>query len=202
LIFLGRRLLVQRVVDKSRTDEAPLIGGLLKVDRNAKVAWRDELVSKFDEASAVFLAQYSGLTVEHLSVLRRELKKVNADFHVVKNTIARKAVEGRDEAVLGSKFKSQTGIVFASGDVAAAAKIVADTAKKNEKLKIVCGYMEKSLMDSKDVEALASLPSREVLLSKIIGSLVAPHRGLLGVMNAVPRALVIALNAIKDQKSA
>ena len=172
------------------------------MDRNAKVAWRDELVSKFDEAGAVFLAQYSGLTVEDLSALRRELKKVQADFHVVKNTIAKKAIEGRDEAVLVPKFKNQTGVVFAAGDVAAAAKIVADMAKKNEKLKIVCGYMEKSLLDSKGVEALASLPSREVLLSKIVGSLVAPHRGLLGVMNGVPRALVCALNAIKDQKSA
>jgi large subunit ribosomal protein L10 len=178
------------------------MGGSLKVDRNAKVAWRDELVSKFDKAGAVFLAQYSGLTVEDLSGLRRELKKVNADFHVVKNTIAKKAVEGRDESVLGAKFKNQTGVVFASGDVAAAAKIVSDMAKKNDKLKVVCGYMEKSLMDSKGVEALASLPSREVLLAKIIGSMVAPHRGLLGVMNAVPRALVLALNAIKEQKSA
>jgi large subunit ribosomal protein L10 len=175
---------------------------LLKVDRNAKVAWRDELVSKFDKADAVFLAQYAGLTVEDLSALRRELKKVNADFHVVKNTIARKAIEGRGESVLSPKFKQQTGVVFAAGDVAAAAKIVSETAKKNDKLKVVCGFMENNLIDAKGVDALASLPSKEVLLSRIVGSLVAPHRGLLGVMNGVPRALVIALNAIKEQKAA
>lgn len=171
------------------------------MDRNAKVAWRDDIVSKFDASSAVFLAQYSGLTVEDLTALRRELRAVNAEFHVVKNTIAKKAIEGRDEAVLAPSFKNQLGVVFAKGDVAAAAKIVTETAKKNEKLKVVSGYMEKSLIDVKGVQALASLPSREVLLSKIIGSLVAPHRGLLGVMQGVPRALVSVINQIKEQKA-
>ena len=172
------------------------------MDRNAKVAWRDELVSKFDTASAVFLAQYSGLTVEDLTLLRRELRAVDAEFHVVKNTIARKAIEGRDESVLAKSFKNQTGVVFAKGDVAAAAKVVSETAKKNEKLKVVCGYMEKSMIDSQGVNALASLPSREVLIGRIVGSLVAPHRGLLGVMQGVPRALLRALDQIKEQKTA
>ena len=171
------------------------------LDRNAKVAWRDEMVSKFDASGAVFLAQYSGMTVEELTALRRELRAVDAEFHVVKNTIAKKAIEGRDESILAASFKNQTGVVFARGDVAAAAKVVSETAKKNDKLKVVSGFMEKSLLDSKGVEALASLPSREVLLSKIIGSLVAPHRGLLGVMQGVPRAMVSVLNQIKEQKA-
>jgi len=170
------------------------------LDRTAKVAWRDEIVSLLDTSSAVFLASYSGMTVEDLSALRRELRKVDAEFHVVKNTIARKAIESRDENVLAASFKNQTGMVFARGDVAAAAKVVADTAKKNDKLKLVSGYMEKSFIDAKGVTALASLPSREVLLAKIIGSLVAPHRGLLGVMHGVPRALVSVINQIKEQK--
>lgn len=171
------------------------------LDRNAKVAWRDEMVSKFDTSGAVFLAQYSGMTVEELTALRRELRAVNAEFHVVKNTIAKKAIEGRAENVLAASFKNQTGVVFARGDVAAAAKVVADTAKKNDKLKVVSGFMEASLLDAKGVEALASLPSREVLLSKIVGSLIAPHRGLLGVMQGVPRALVSVLNQIKEKKA-
>jgi large subunit ribosomal protein L10 len=170
------------------------------LDRNAKVAWRDEMVSMFDTSGAVFLAQYSGMTVEELTALRRELRNVNAEFRVVKNTIARKAVEARDEKVLAPHFKNQTGVVFARGDVAAAAKVVSDTAKKNDKLKVTSGFMEKSLLDAKGVEALASLPSREVLLAKIIGSLVAPHRGILGVMQGVPRAMVSVLNQIKEKK--
>lgn len=172
------------------------------MDRNAKVAWRDEMVSKFDTSGAVFLAQYSGMTVEELTALRRELRAVNAEFHVVKNTIAKKAIEGRDESVLAASFKNQTGVVFARGDVAAAAKVISETAKKNDKLKVVSGFMEKSLIDAKGVDALASLPPREVLLARIIGSLVAPHRGMLGILNGVPSALVRVLNQIKEQKTA
>lgn len=171
------------------------------MDRNAKVQWRDSVVEALDKSGAVFLANYSGMTVEELTAMRRELKAVQADFHVVKNTIAQKAVEGRDESVISDLFKGQTGVVFAYGDSAAAAKVFSENAKKCEKLKIVGGYMEKSLLTPKAVEQLASLPSREVLLGQLIGTMVAPHRGLLNVLNGVPRNLVQVLNAIKDKKA-
>lgn len=172
------------------------------MDRNAKVAWRERIVESFDKAGAVFLAQYQGMTVEDLTALRRELKAVNAEFKVVKNTIARKAVEGRGESVIKDSFKGQMGVVYAYGDIAAAAKAFSEAAKKNDKLKIVGGYMESASLSTKQIVTLASLPSREVLLSKIIGSLVAPHRGLLGIMQGVPRAMVSVLNQIKEQKTA
>jgi large subunit ribosomal protein L10 len=171
------------------------------LDRNAKLQWRESVVQALDKSGAVFLANYSGMTVEELTAMRRELKAVNADFHVVKNTIAQKAVEGRDENVISSLFKGQTGVVFAYGDAAAAAKVFAESAKKFEKLKVVGGYMEKSLLTPASVEKLASLPSREVLLGQLIGTMVAPHRGLLNVLNGVPRNLVQVLNAIKDKKA-
>ncbi|APJ04492.1 50S ribosomal protein L10 [Silvanigrella aquatica] len=171
------------------------------MDRNAKLQWRESVVQALDKSGAVFLANYSGMTVEELTAMRRELKAVNADFHVVKNTIAQKAVEGRDENVISSLFKGQTGVVFAYGDAAAAAKVFAESAKKFEKLKVVGGYMEKSLLTPASVEKLASLPSREVLLGQLIGTMVAPHRGLLNVLNGVPRNLVQVLNAIKDKKA-
>jgi len=171
------------------------------LDRNAKVQWRDSVVEALDKSGAVFLANYSGMTVEELTAMRRELKAVQADFHVVKNTIAQKAVEGRDENVISDLFKGQMGIVFSYGDSAAAAKVFSESAKKFEKLKIVGGYMEKSLLTPKAVEQLASLPSREVLLGQLIGTMVAPHRGLLNVLNGVPRNLVQVLNAIKDKKA-
>lgn len=171
------------------------------MDRNAKLQWRESVVEALDKSGAVFLANYSGMTVEELTTMRRELKAVNASFHVVKNTIAQKAVEGRDENVISDLFKGQTGVVFAYGDVAAAAKAFSESAKKFEKLKIVGGYMEKSLLTPASVEQLASLPPREVLIGQIIGSMVAPHRGLLSVLNGVPRNLVQVLNAIKDKKA-
>ena len=119
------------------------------MDRNAKVQWRDSVVEALDKSGAVFLANYSGMTVEELTAMRRELKAVQADFHVVKNTIAQKAVEGRDENVISDLFKGQMGIVFSYGDSAAAAKVFSESGKKFEKLKIVGGYMEKYLLTTK-----------------------------------------------------
>ena len=171
------------------------------MDRNAKHAWREDLTQSFDKAQAVFLAHYAGMTVEDLTTLRRELRAQNATFEVVKNTIAKKATEGRPQAVINDLLKGQTGVVFAFGDVAATAKTFSEAAKKFEKLHVVGGYMENSKLDAKAVEQLASLPSREVLLSKIIGSLVAPHRGMLGVLQGVPRAMVSVLNQIKEKKA-
>ena len=171
------------------------------MDRNAKLQWRESVVQALDKSGAVFLANYSGMTVEELTAMRRELKAVQADFHVVKNTIAQKAVEGRDENVISELFKGQTGVVFAYGDTAAAAKVFSESAKKFEKLKIVGGYMEKSLLTPASIDKLASLPSREVLIGQLIGTMVAPHRGLLNVLNGVSRNLVQVLNAIKDKKA-
>jgi len=171
------------------------------LDRNAKVQWREDVVEVLNKSSAIFLANYAGMTVENLTFLRRELKNVQADFHVVKNTVAKKAFEGRDEAVVVHLLKGQTGVVFARGDVAAAAKALNEAVKKFEQLKLLGGCMGNSFLSPASVEVLASLPPRPVLIGQIVGSLVAPHRGLLGVMSGVPRKFVQLLNAIKEQKS-
>lgn len=170
--------------------------------KTTKVAWRDGIVEKLDKAQALYVAGYAGMSVEELTNLRVELKKVQADLHIVKNTVARKAIEGRDEAILGSKLKGQVSIVYANGDIAAAAKTLVDGEKKFEKFKVLGGYLESSLLSEAEVKQIASLPPREVLIAKIIGSLVAPHRGLVGIVNAVPGAMVRVLNAIKDTKTA
>lgn len=170
--------------------------------KSTKVAWRDTIVESLDKAGALYFTEYSGMTVEELTSLRVELKKAQADFHVVKNTVARKAIEGREEAVVAKMLKGQIGVVYAYGDVAAAAKAVVEGAKKFEKFKVVGGYFEKNAIGESTVNQIASLPPREVLLAKIIGSMVAPHRGLVGIINAVPSALVRVLNQIKETKTA
>lgn len=171
------------------------------LNREAKKQWRESIVDELDKSGAIFLANYAGMTVEELTALRRDLKAAQASFHVVKNKIAGKAIAERGEAVVLKLFKNQTGVVFAHGDVAAAAKIVSEAEKKYEKLQITGGFLDNSLLSPSDVAKLASLPSREVLLGQIIGSMVAPHRGLLGVLNGVSRNLVQVLNAIKEQKA-
>lgn len=168
----------------------------------AKAEWRETLVSRLDKAEALYFTHYSGMTVEELTSLRVELKKAQADFHVVKNTVARKAIEGRDEAAVANLLKGQVGVVFAYGDVAAAAKAVVDGAKKFEKFQVLGGFFENKAVGQNAVNQIASLPPREVLIARIIGSMVAPHRGVVGILNAVPSAMVRVLGAIKESKSA
>jgi large subunit ribosomal protein L10 len=172
------------------------------LSRGAKEAWRSELETQFNKAGALFTAHYAGMTVEELTTLRRELRTANAEFRIVKNTIARKALGDNPQSVIGGQLKGQTGVVFVNGDVAAAAKAFTECAKKCDKLKAIGGYMDKEALSAKSIEQLASLPSREVLISKILGTMVAPHKGIMGVMQGVPRAMVIVLNQIKESKSA
>jgi len=169
-------------------------------NRTAKIEWRDEVVTALDKSTSIFLATYSGMTVSDLTTLRRELKSVNAEFRVIKNTVAKKALEGRAEAKVVDLFKGQTAVVFAFGDAGAAAKKVSEAAKQNQKLALIGGYLDGTEIDSSAISKIANLPSREVLIAKILGSMIAPHQGLLRVLNGVPRNLVQALSAIKDQK--
>src|SRR5689334_8713531 len=157
------------------------------MNRIEKSEWRESVVRALDSSTSIFLANYSGMTVEELSSLRRELRAVRADFQVVKNTIARRALEGRSEAVVSKLLKGQMGVVFAYGDVGAAAKTLSNAAKKYEKLTVVAGSLEGSLIDQAGITKIADLPSREVLIAKILGAMVAPHRGLLNALNGVSR---------------
>lgn len=171
------------------------------MERSAKHEWREEMTVSLDKSTAVFFAQYSGMTVEDLTTLRRDLRKADAKFSVVKNSIAKKAIAGRKEDVAKALLKGQTAAVYAFGDAAAAAKIITEFAKKNDKLKVVGGYMESAALTAGNVANLASLPSREVLISKILGSMTSAHRGLLGVLQAVPRDMVSVLNQIAKTKT-
>jgi len=172
------------------------------LEKLGKQEWRTEIAASMDKAQAFFLVHCAGMTVEQLTELRVELRPMQASMAIVKNTIAKKAIEGRDESIMTPYFKGQVGVVYAYGDVAAAAKVFSQAIKKFEHMKAVAGYMEKAVLTAHDIEDLASLPPREVLIGQIVGSLVAPHRGLLGILNGVQRNLVQVLAAIKDKKTA
>lgn len=170
--------------------------------RPEKAAWSHSIRERMESSSALFLANYKGMTVQELGDFRGALREVGARFHVVKNTVAKKAVGGREEEAVSAWFKGQIGIVYAGTDPVAAAKVVTESAKKNEKLEVLGGYMEGAPLSSQSVASLASLPSREVLLGQILGLLQSPHRGVLGVVQALPRNIVQVIAAIKDKKEA
>lgn len=174
----------------------------MAMDRKSKEALREVAEGRFGKAGAAVVAEYRGLTVASLTELRKELRKVNAEFRIVKNRVAKKAVLGKAESAkeLADSLKGPVGIAFLYGDAAAGAKALTEFEKNNELFKITAGVMDAKKLSAKDVKAIASLPSKEVLLGQIVGLLVSPHRGLLGVVNAVPRSLVQVINQIKEKK--
>ncbi|SME87962.1 50S ribosomal protein L10 [Pseudobacteriovorax antillogorgiicola] len=173
------------------------------MDRQGKEQLKNDLAEKFSKSSAVIVAEYRGMTVEEVTDLRVKLREVSAEFKVIKNRIAKKAIEAEvtDMKDLSDKLVGPIGIVCAYGDSAQATKTVLEFAKGNPNLKVTAGHMEGSVVNTDELKAIADLPSKEVLLGQIVGSLVAPHRGLLGVLNGVSRNLVQVINAIKDKKS-
>jgi large subunit ribosomal protein L10 len=174
----------------------------MAMDRKGKAALREVAEGRFEKANAAIVAEYRGLTVSSLTELRKALKKVNGEFRIVKNRIAKKAVLGKAETAKGlaDSLKGPVGIAFLYGDAAAGAKALSDFEKTNELFKITAGVMESRKLSALEVKAIASLPSKEVLLGQILGLLVSPHRGILGVVNAVPRSLVQVINQIKEKK--
>ena len=172
-------------------------------DRATKEAVKKDLEERFSKASAAIVAEYRGLTVAELTELRTELRKSEGEFQVINNRIAKKAIDdgAPENAPIKDKLTGPVGVVYAFGDAAATTKAVLKFAKDNEKFKITGGVMEGSALNEADLKAIADLPSKEVLLAQIVGSLVSPHRGLLGVLNGVSRNLVQVINAIKDTKS-
>ena len=170
--------------------------------RAEKVAVVDEVASKLQAAQAVIITEYRGLKVGQLAGLRRQLRDVGGEYKVYKNTLARlgaakAGVEGLDDMLLGP-----SGITFVEGDIAGVAKALRDAAKINPLLVLKGGAMGGKLLSAKDVEALAELPSRDVLLSMFAGALQAPMVKTAGLLQALPRNLAYGLKALIDQKEA
>ncbi len=170
--------------------------------RSEKEAVVAEIRAKFDAASAVVLTEYRGLTVTELADLRRQLRGIGCEYRVYKNTLARFAareagIEGFDALLVGP-----TAIAFVDGDVAAVAKALKDYSKTNAKLVITGGAVAKKLVSANDVQVLADLPSREVMLSQFAGLLQSPLVKTASLLQALPRNMAYGLKALIDQKEA
>lgn len=134
------------------------------------------------------LTSLKGLTVEQVTDLRRRLHDAGVSYRVVKNTLAKKAIEGTDLAVLDKDFKAETAIAWSNTDAVAPAKVVAKFKEDVEKFSIKAGYNAGQRLDEAAVDALAKLPSLDELRSK-----------LLGLMQAVPAKLVRQINTPAQQ---
>jgi large subunit ribosomal protein L10 len=153
------------------------------VDRSKKEALVAELHETFETASLVVVTSQSGLTVAEVSDLRQKMRDVGAGYKVTKNTLVRLALKGTKFEHLNEVFTGPTAIAF-SKDPVAAAKVVTDFQKTNEKISIVAGGLDGSGLDAAQVVALAKLPSLDELRGKLVGLIQTPATRIAGVLQA------------------
>jgi large subunit ribosomal protein L10 len=162
-----------------------------------------EVAERVARARSMFFADFTGITVEQINELRREFRKSNVDYRVVKNTLARKALEqvtGYDKVL--DKLVGPTAIAFGYDDPIAPARIIKKFREKNEKLKVKACVLEKQVFDGRQLDELAKLPSRNEMIASIIGCVQAPASGIVGAIGAVMRDLVNVVDAIEKKKAA
>jgi large subunit ribosomal protein L10 len=162
-----------------------------------------EVAEKAARAVAIYFADFSKLTVAEETELRREFRKSNVEYNVVKNTLARKALEqlsGYDHVF--DKLVGPTGIAYSYDDPSAPAKIIKKFFEKTGKLKLKIAVVENHFYDNTKLEQLANMPTRKEIIAAILGSLNAPASGIVGAVGAVSRDLVYVIDAIEKKKAA
>ena len=170
--------------------------------RPDKVAVVEEVTAKLNEADAVFVSEYRGLTVAQLADLRKPLREAGAEHKVYKNTLVKLAATAADLDGLHEHLSGPTALTFVQGDVAAAAKALTDQAKANPALVVKGGVMGETVMSADDLKVLADLPSRDVLLAQFAGALQAPLVKTAGLLQALPRNFAYGLNALISDREA
>lgn len=173
----------------------------MKLYRENKTLQVKDLQDRFKKAKAAFVADYRGLKVEEITRLRRSLRNASVDLKVIKNTLAKIAVKGTDGEPLNDFFEGTTAVALSYGDPVQAAKILNQFAGDQSNFKLKAGMLGKKIIDIKAIKSLSELPSREVLLGKLVGLMNTAGAGrLVNVLSAVPRKFVYTLDAIKNSK--
>ena len=175
----------------------------MSITRNQKETVVSHLNQGIEEAGAVVLADFTGLNVEQMTELRRQMREAGVTFTVVKNTLLKRALEdiGVDtEEGIFSLLNGPTAIAYA-GDEVSPAKILRDFSKENKGIPVLKGgFVSGRTFSVDEVMSLADMPSREELLSKILGSANAPIQGFVMVTSGVIRKFLYAVNAIGESK--
>ena len=171
--------------------------------RSQKEKIIEDLKEKISRAQGMYFADFTGITVEEVNNLRNEFYKEGIDYHVVKNTLALKALEsvtGYDKVY--DKLVGPTAIAFGYDDPILPAKIIKKFSDKTKKLTVKACVIEKQVFEGSELSTIASMPSRPEIISAILGSIQAPMTGIVCALNAVVRDLVYVIDAIEKKKAA
>lgn len=173
----------------------------MSLNRQEKAVVIDEVSVEIAKAQSVIIAEYRGLDVASVTVLRKTARESGVYLRVLKNTLVRRAVAGSPFEGLSGQLTGPL-IYGISTDPVSAAKVLAGFAKSNEQLVIKGGALPNNVLDQNGVKALATMPSREELLSKLLGTMQAPVTQFVRTLNEIPTKFVRGLAAVRDQKEA
>lgn len=158
-----------------------------------------EIAAQVSTAQAIVLAEYRGLEVGEMTDLRRKARQSGVYLRVLKNTLARRAVQGTPFEKLSDQMSGPL-IYGISSDPVATAKVLSEFAKSNEKFVIKAGAMPNAVISSAEVKALASMPTRDELLATLMATMLAPVAQFVRTLNEVPARFVRTVAAVRDQK--
>ena len=168
----------------------------------AKQQITEDLHNRFARSAVIVLTDYKGLDVTSINDLRRKLRESNIEYQVVKNTLLVRAAEDTEVALIKDHFKGPSAVAISYDDPVAPARVLTQFAKDNNKLEIKVGVLNGKVLDLQAIKALATLPSKEVMLAQLLATIHAVPTSFVRVLAEIPRSLLNVLTAIKDQKEA
>jgi len=160
-----------------------------------------ETSESIHDVRGIFLADFSGMDVGTLSALRRKCREQRVQFRVIKNTLLKRAFNARGITELDPFLIGPTGLVFSAESEVAPAKILADFARQHERPRIKAAVVDGRLFDGKQVAVLAALPSREVLLSQVLGTIIAPMTEFLAAIEATLALPAVMADVLERERS-
>jgi large subunit ribosomal protein L10 len=171
------------------------------LNRDQKAALIDEVAGQIQEAGAIFAVDYRGISVPQAADLRTRLREADASFRIVKNTLTERAADKAGADGLKELLEGPTAMTFVRGDAATAAKALRDFRRANQLLEFKGGWMNGAALSPEEVDAIAQLPSRDVLYGRLVGMVASPLTGLAGALGGLIGGLARQLQQISEQKT-
>ena len=170
------------------------------MNREQKSVAIAEIATQIDKSDAIFAVDYRGISVSQAAELRARLRDADAVFKVVKNSLTERAADQAGAESLKTYLTGPTALTFVRGDVAMAAKAIADFGRASQLLPFKGGLMEGDVLEVEQIRALSRLPSREVLYGQLVGVVASPVSGLVRTLNALLSGLAVALGGVREKK--
>ena len=153
-----------------------------------KQAIIDEIKDKFERAESAVVIDYMGITVAQADAMRKKLREANVDYTVYKNTLVKRAIDGTDYAPMAEVLEGPSALAFSYDDATAPARVLNDAIKEFKKMEFKGGFVEGEYYDKEAIAQIASIPSREVLISKFMGSIQSPISSFARVVSKIAEA--------------